>query len=150
MWWSEGHDAHKHPVTFRFRTLAERIVVDVEGLADVQGYIDVFTDVTTDSVNETLTPGGMFSIAGHKIKVTGDDPEVGVYFVPEADPAGRVKVTGHLAENSPAKLIGMIPALGAGKWRAEVKTQFNGSGKDLKAPRTITSAFTLTVAEPNA
>jgi hypothetical protein len=91
----------------------------------------------------------MFSIEGHKLKLAGDDPEVGVYFVPEADPAGRVKVTGHLAENAANRLIGMIPALGAGKWQAEVKTQFSGSGSTmLKAPRTITSAFTLTVPAP--
>jgi hypothetical protein len=107
--------------------------------------IDVFTDVTTDSVNETLTPGGMFSIAGHKLKLAGDDPEVGVYFMPEAGPAGRVKVTGHLAENSPAKLIGIVPALGAGKWKVEIKTQYTVGGTFLKEPRAIESRFVLTV-----
>jgi hypothetical protein len=153
---NEGHNAQKHPVTFRFRTraplraLAEQIVVEVEGLADVQGYIDEFTDVTTESVNDTLTPGGMFGISGHKIKITGEDPEVGLYFVPEADPAGRVKVSGRLAENAPSKLIGVIPPLGAGAWKIEIKTQYSGSTKDLKSPRSIISAFTLTEAEPNA
>jgi hypothetical protein len=128
------------------RALAERIVVEVEGLADVQGYIDEFIDVTTESVNETLTPGGMFSIAGHKLKVVGDNPEVGVYFVPEVDPAGRVKVTGHLAENSASKLIGIVPALGAGKWKVEVKTQYSGGSSPLKEPRTISFNSVLTVA----
>ncbi|MDR2738665.1 MAG: hypothetical protein LBB68_02395, partial [Treponema sp.] len=58
----EGHDTEKHPVTFRFRTraplraLAEHIAVEVEGLADVAGYIDEFTDIATESVNETATP----------------------------------------------------------------------------------------------
>jgi hypothetical protein len=127
------------------RALAERIVVEVEGLADVQGYIDEFIDVTTESVNETLTPGGMFSIAGHKLKVAGDNPEVGVYFVPEADPAGRVKVSGHLAENTASKLIGIVPALGAGKWKVEIKTQYTVGGTFLKEPRTIESRFVLTV-----
>jgi hypothetical protein len=28
----------------------------VEGLADVAGYLDEFIDVTTEAVNETLTP----------------------------------------------------------------------------------------------
>jgi hypothetical protein len=147
-----GHDAQKHPVSFRFhvlaplRALAERIVVDVEGLADVQGYIDVFTDVTTDSVNETLTPGGMFSIEGHKIKVTGDKPEVGVYFVPEADPAGRVKVSGHLAENASNRLIGMIPALSAGVYTLEIVTQYTTGSAFLKEPRTLAFTRELTVA----
>jgi hypothetical protein len=147
----EGHDTHKHPVSFRFRVLAplraqaEHIVVEGEGLADVQGYIDEFTDVTTESVNETLTPGGMFSIAGHKLKVAGDNPEVGVYVVPEADPAGLVKVGGHLAENTASKLIGIVPALGAGKWKVEVKTQYTVGGTFLKEPRVIESRFVLTV-----
>ena len=43
---TQGHDTQKHPVTFRFRTLrplrslAEHITVEIEGLADVNGYID--------------------------------------------------------------------------------------------------------------
>jgi hypothetical protein len=147
----EGHDTEKHPVSFRFRTraplraLAEHIVVEVEGLADVQGYIDEFTDVTTESVNDTATPGGQFSIAGHKLKVAGANPEVGLYFVPEAEAAGRVKVSGHLAENTASKLIGVIPALAAGKWQVEVKTQYTVGGTFLKEPRIIESPFTLTV-----
>jgi hypothetical protein len=153
---TEGHDAKKHPVTFRFRTraplraLAEHIVVEVEGIVDAQGYIDEFTDVSTESENEALTPGGIFSLAGHKIKVTGEDPETGVYFVSEADPAVRVKAGGHLAENAASKLIGTIPALSDGKWKVEIKTRFGGSGKDLKNTRTTESAFILTVTEDPA
>jgi hypothetical protein len=87
----EGHDTEKHPVTFRFRTLAAlralagHIVVDVEGLA----------------------------------------------------------------ENAANRLIGIVLALGAGNWQVEVKTRFSGSGSTvLKVPRTITSAFTLTIPVP--
>ncbi|MDR0759868.1 MAG: DUF4469 domain-containing protein [Treponema sp.] len=80
---TEGHDTGKHPVTFRFRTraplraLAEHIVVEVEGLADSSGCIDEFIDVTTEVVNETLTPGGQFNVSGRKIKAAGDKPEAG-------------------------------------------------------------------------
>ncbi|MDR3130472.1 MAG: DUF4469 domain-containing protein, partial [Treponema sp.] len=53
---------------------------------------------------------------------------------------------GLLAENSGAKLIGVIPPLTAGEWNAVVKTQFTGSGStSLKAPRVIESSFILTV-----
>ncbi|MDR2807954.1 MAG: DUF4469 domain-containing protein [Spirochaetaceae bacterium] len=152
---TEGYDVKKHPITFRFRTraplrtLAEHITVEVEGLADVQGYIDEFVDVSTEAVNETLTPNGLFSISGHKIKMVGDDPDVGVYFVSEADQTQKVKVAGNLAENTASKLIGVIPGLAAGTWKVEVKTQFSGSGSTmLKKSRTIGSAFTLTVAAP--
>ncbi|MDR0375928.1 MAG: DUF4469 domain-containing protein [Treponema sp.] len=152
---SESHDTGKHPVAFHFRTraplraLAERIVVEVEGLADSSGYIDEFIDVATGAVNETLTPGGMFNISGHKIKIAGDSPDTGVYFASAADPSLRVKVDGHLAENAASKLIGIIPALSAGDWHVEVVTQFTGSGSTgLKNPRTIASPAVLTVPQP--
>ncbi|MDR1218401.1 MAG: DUF4469 domain-containing protein [Treponema sp.] len=151
---TEGHDGKKHPVTFRFRTraplrsLADRIVVDVEGLADVSGYIDEFVDISSGAANDVLTPGGLFSIAGHKIKIAGDDPDVGVYVVSADDPSLRVKASGRLAENTASKLIGVVPALGAGAWKVEIKTQYAGSGNTvLKSPRVIESAFTLTVSE---
>jgi hypothetical protein len=147
---SQSHDANKHPVTFRFRTraplrsLAGHIIVEVEGLANVSGYIDEFTDVSTESVNDILTPGGMFSIAGHKIKVAGNESEVGLYFIPEDSASQPVKVGGHFAENTASKLIGVIPPLPAGKWKIEVRTRYSGGNNPLKESRTITSAFTLT------
>jgi hypothetical protein len=150
---TEGHDTGKHPVTFRFRTraplrsLAEHIVVEVEGLADSSGYIDEFIDVTTGAVNETLTPGGQFSVSGHKIKVAGDKPEVGVYFVSAADPAQRVKVAGHLAENAASRVIGIIPALTSGAWKLEIVTQYSSGSFFLKDARVIESSLVLTVPE---
>ncbi|MDR2807504.1 MAG: DUF4469 domain-containing protein, partial [Spirochaetaceae bacterium] len=150
---TEGHNAQKHPVSFRFRArtplraLAEHITVEVERLADVQGYIDEFVDVSTEAINETLTPNGLFSISGHKIKEVGDDPEAGVYFVSAIDPTQKVKVSGNLVENTASKLIGVIPALSAGTWKVEIKTQYAGSGNTfLKNPRVAESSFTLTVA----
>jgi hypothetical protein len=148
---TEGHDTGKHPVTFRFRTraplraLAEHIVVEVEGLADSSGYIDEFIDITTGAVNELLTPGGMFSVSGHKIKVEGDKPGVGVYFVSAADPSRRVKVEGHLAENTSSKLIGVIPALSAGAYTLEIVSQYSSGSNPLKEPRIITFGSALTV-----
>jgi hypothetical protein len=148
---TEGHDTEKHPITFRFRTsaplraLAKRIVVEVEGLADVTGYIDELIDVSTEAVNETLTPGGQFGISGHKIKVVGDDPKVGVYFVSADDASLRVKVGGNLAENTAAKVIGVIPALTAGTWKVEIKTQYTVGGTFLKEPRSVEYKGTLTV-----
>jgi hypothetical protein len=70
---------------------------------------------------------------------------VGVYFVP-ADGGAAVKVAGHLAENTASKLIGVIPALGAGKWKLEVRTRYGGGSRPLKEPRNVESHFTLTVA----
>jgi hypothetical protein len=154
---TEGHDEaamklRKHPVTFRFRTrsplraLAERIVIDMEGLADVTGYIDEFLDVTTGSVNETVTPGGQFSLSGHKIKVAGTGGGVGIYFVLATDPDQSAIMDPFLAENTSSKVIGVIPQLTAGTWKLEIKTQYTVGGTLLKEPRVIESAIVLTVA----
>jgi hypothetical protein len=146
------HDSGKHPITFKFRvraplrTLVDFITIHVAGLAQVSGYIDEFIDVTTEAVNETLTPGGMFNLSGQKIKVAGNSADIGVYFVSETDPVQRVKVAGHLAHNSSTSLIGIIPALSAGAWKVEVVTQFTGSSNTyLKIPRTIAGSLILTV-----
>jgi hypothetical protein len=120
--------------------------VYIEGVHDGSGFIAEFTDVTTEAVNETATPGGIFIIEGHKIKAAGDHAECGVYFTDAANSAVREKVTGNLAENTAGKIIGKIPALGAGKWKIEVVTQYSGGGTLLKEPRTIGFTHDLMVS----
>ena len=146
---SEIHDHKKHPVTFRFRTgrklrrLIEHIAVDIEGIADTSGYIDEFIDAEEDSINAHYLPGNQFIIHGHKIKVVGDDPSVGVYFVPVNDPSKTKKAT-RIAENTSTKIIGVAPGTGDSPVRIEIHTQFEGSAtRFLKNVRIITSGFTV-------
>ena len=146
---NEAHNHEKHPISVRFgaraklRNLLKNVAVDIEGIADGSGYIDMFTDFEDNSVNETLSPGNQFAIHGHKIKVVGDDPTVGVYIVPVEDPAQAVKVE-RIAENGPTKITGIIPDTKHQYNRIEIRTQFAGSNSiKLKAPRTITSNFVL-------
>jgi hypothetical protein len=149
----EPWDRQKHPIRFTFRALkplrdlAEHIEVFIEGVAETAGYIAEITDVTTEAINETLTPGGMFAIEGHKIKIAGESPDCGVYFVSATNATQRVKVTGHLADNTASRIVGMTPALAAGQWRVEVVTQYSGGTQTaLKAPRTLEGKNVLTVA----
>jgi len=150
----EVHDPKKHPVSFRFRThaklrrLANHIEVEVEGLADTSGFIDEFTDVGSDTINEALSGGDQFIISGHKIKVAGDHPDCGVYFQLVEEPDTRIKVKTRFAENSKSRIIGVVPVLLAPKsYRVVVVTQFNGSsGTYSKTPKTMTSNFQLLAA----
>jgi hypothetical protein len=68
-----------------------------------------------------------------------------VYFVNVAAPAQKVQVTGHLADNTASRIVGMIPALAPGQWRVEVVTQFASGGTTTREPRTIAGAAPLTV-----
>jgi len=144
------HDHQKHPITFRFRVLGKmrRLVqfinVVIEGIADVNGYIDEFHDYEVDSSNAVFTPGDQFAIHGHKIKIAVDDPGVGLYLVPVERPDARVKIT-RIADNTPTKITGVLPpSTGYQFNRLEIHTQFAGAANNfLKSPRIITSSFTL-------
>jgi hypothetical protein len=146
----EIHDHKKHPISFRFRTLGKMrrltqfIKVEIDGIADAGGYIDEFIDFEADASNTVFVPGDQFAIHGHKIKIAGDHPDVGVYLVPADDPSKKVKID-RIAENSPSKITGILPAsTGSNINRIEIHTQFSGAANTpLKNPRIITSAFTL-------
>ena len=149
---SEEPRAEKHPVSFRFRarlplkTLARHIVLVSEGAADLYGSINAVTDLETGTINEKLSPGGMFIISGHKIKVTGIDPTVGVYFVRVDGSGTEHKAKGVLAGNARRRLIGRVPELEQGAWKILVRTQFTGSGNtSLQIPRVVESSFVLSV-----
>ena len=146
---NDSHDHRKHPINFKFRTrgplreLAKHIVVDVIGLADSNAFIDEFIDTDEQSVNNVFTPGNMFSISGNKIKILGENPDCGLYFVPVEDASKAVKVE-RIAENSPSRIIGIAPNTDFLHNKLEIRTQYSGSSSSLlKSPRVIESSFIL-------
>jgi hypothetical protein len=134
-----------------FRTLRHlkelllKVKIENEGLAGDGAYIDEILDVHTESLNSALTPGNMIRITGHKIKVEGDGPDVGLWFVNQGDQS-RAKISEHLAVNRGAELVGVIPPLPAGTYRLEVVTKYTHGTTPLKEARTITTEPVLTVA----
>jgi len=143
----EEPDREKHPVRFHFRTLttmdelASKVTVVVEKAPSAS--IELFTDMETGAVNSSVTPGGIFKLDGYKIKICGDSPDCGLYFVSTADPSVRIKAGGSFPENTSRKLIGRIPALPAGEYSLEIKTQYTVGGIYLKEPRSVVSSLTL-------
>jgi hypothetical protein len=150
------HEAGRHPVTFAFRVrrpmrdLIKHIKVLVEGLADSAGAIDDVTDLATGSVNESITPGGVVTVSGRRLKVQGSDPACGVYLAPEGGGAAApISLTGGLGMNKPSCLAALIPAdIPEGPYKLLIRTQFTASGTLLTSPRTIESAATLSVENP--
>jgi hypothetical protein len=125
------------------RDLRELIEVIIEGIADSFGFIEEFCDIATGALNESMTSMNLFVMTGERLKVAGDHPDIGVYFEQQDGPA-KLKVTA-IAENTSGKLIGLIPAGPAGKYKVVIKTQYSGAtNKFLKEPRAIESRFTLT------
>jgi len=138
-----------NPLTFRFRALpplrkmAEAISITSDGPADTAGYIDEFIDKDLNASNSAFVPEHGFVIFGDKIKIAGEDPGVGMFFVPIDDPSKAVKVT-RIFENVPSKIIGICPNTGHMLNRIEVRTQFEGSStKFLKNLRVIRLPYVL-------
>ncbi|MDR1325182.1 MAG: DUF4469 domain-containing protein [Treponema sp.] len=102
------------------------------------------TDLKTGSINGALTPGRDVKLSGVKLKISGDNPSVGLYFVP-AGGGVEVKVDpSDIVINNPAEVIAVIPALSAGTYHVRIITQFSRS-RDLKTPHTFTFDKELTV-----
>ena len=148
---SEVYDPQKHPVKFKFRVrsplrnLTQNNEADIRGMADANAYIDEFTDTCEELVNSQFIPGNLFNLTGSKIKIAGEDPGCGIFFVPTEDPSKAVKVE-RIAENSASEIIGVAPDTGYTRNKIEVRTQFDGSALYLKAPRIIVSDFVLEAA----
>jgi hypothetical protein len=147
---NDEYDREANPVSFRFgirrklRELLKNITIDIDGIADVQGYIGEFYDYDEKEVNSIFVPGDQFVIHGTKIKLAGEDPGIGVYFVPVEDPSKAVKVK-RIAENTGSKISGIAPDTEHQYNRLEIRTQYTGSNNLLKTPRSIVSDFVLEI-----
>ena len=145
---SHAYNREENPVNFSYNTLAKLremakyIDVEILGLAEAAAYIDQFVDVEENSVNSTFVPGNGFAVHGHHIKIDGNNPACGVYFVPALSPGNKVKVN-RILENTPSKVMGICPSTGYQDNYVEIVTQFTAGSSTLKEPRTIRSPFTL-------
>jgi hypothetical protein len=152
---NEAHDHKKHPLSFTFTilskllNLAKSVSVYIDGLADVNGFIDEFEDMEEHSVSTYFVPGNYCAVHGSKVKVEGTDPRCGLYIVPikppntsGPDPA-PVKAT-RIVDNNPSRVTFEFPPTGHSENKIRIITQFSGSKTLLKEPRIIESDFTIT------
>lgn len=147
---TEKFDAKKHSVLFQFnqgellRNEIPTIEVEVMGVAEVGSFIGQVTDVKTGTINEMLTPGRNLKIGGSKLKLAGENPAVGIYFINQATNASVKVDASDIVTNSPSELLIVIPQLAAGSYRLEVVTQYAVSSL-LKEPRKTEFEKILTV-----
>jgi len=147
----DSFDTEKHSILFQFtqgeklRALIPGIEVDIVGLAEVTNVIHQITDVNSGSINDILTPNRNLKIHGSKIKIVGENPDNGIYFVNTTTGARTKANTNDIAVNKPSELIIIIPNLAKGTYRLELATQYTGSKKQLKQPRIIGLDKVLTV-----
>ncbi|MDR1698811.1 MAG: DUF4469 domain-containing protein [Prevotellaceae bacterium] len=89
-------------------------------------------DSVSGTVNEKLTAGGVVELRGYNLKIEGEDPSCGLWFVAEGGAESKAKI---FIENKPSRIIAMIPALDAGKYQVKIVSQYMTGGKQLKMPK---------------
>ncbi|MGE4513855.1 MAG: DNA-binding domain-containing protein [Chryseobacterium sp.] len=147
---SETFNKDKHSIIFQFnqgeklRAEIPNIEVEILGVAESSAVILQVTDVKSGSVNDLLTPGRNLKIVGSKIKVAGEDPSVGIYFLDAATQAKTKVDPTDIVTNNPSEVMVVIPELSAGTYNLEIVTQFTDSSM-LKQPRTALLDKPLTV-----
>lgn len=85
-------------------------------------YITGVEDMFSESVNDSLTPGGAVKVSGYRLKISDSDPQCGLFL------RGTNGVTVQLAklfENLPSRLLAVVPKdVPAGLYNIEVRTMY--------------------------
>jgi hypothetical protein len=99
-------------------------------------------DSISGKVNEIITPNGVIEVYGYNLKIEGDNPSCGLWFVNEKGEEKKAEV---IIENKPSKILAMVPPVNQGKWKVKVVTQFSVGGKWLKIPKQFIYSKTLNI-----
>jgi hypothetical protein len=148
---NETFNPEKHTILFEFhqgatlRKELENVTVEVLGVAETGSMIAQVVDIKTGSVNDLLTINHNLKISGEKLKIVGDNPANGIYFIDEQ--GDRIQVdASDIIINNPSELMIMTPKLPSGAYQLEVTTQFSTGGSQmLKEPRSVVFDRILTV-----
>ncbi|MDR3308742.1 MAG: DUF4469 domain-containing protein [Tannerella sp.] len=120
--------------------------VRVLGMAPDTSVIASITDITTGSVNDVITPGGIANLKGSRIKVAGDASGVGLWIIEKDTQKTTQVMPNAMGTNDPSKISFVIPpGIITGNYILSIVTQFSGGGKLLNTPRTITLPYILVV-----
>jgi len=119
--------------------------VEISGPGDSNIMIDQVINVKTGSVNDLLTPGKSLRIYGFKIKVAGDHPDNGVYFINQTSNERTKVPNDEFITNNPSEVVVEIPELPAGTYKLQITSQFSSSAVLLNDPRSFILDRVLTV-----
>jgi hypothetical protein len=148
---TERFNSPKHTLMFSFsqglllRREAASVEVQILGVADASLSIAQVTDIRTGSVNDLLTPTRNLRITGSRLRIAGDNPACGIFFIDEASGARTGVDAEDIVTNNPSELIIVIPDLQPGMYRLEIVTQYTTGGNVLKEPKTALFDRVLTV-----
>jgi len=136
----DSFDGNRHKLNINLTkgTLLRKAEKDVKfektNAAAPMPQIQELRDSVSGTVNDKLTPKGVVELRGYNLKIDGDDPTCGLWFV---GANGTEAKAGVIIENKPSKIIAMIPDLTPMNYQVKVVTQYSGGGKFLTVPKSF-------------
>jgi hypothetical protein len=147
-------DASQHALavkaipTAELRDAIKSSAVNVRGMAASGIAINSLVDVASGEVNSRLTPGGGVNLTGTKIKLDGDNANVGITLTNVNTQAVVTIPRTSVLINDPSKITFVVPAnLPNGDYTIAISTQFSTGNKTLKETRTGTLDYILNVGD---
>lgn len=142
----DNFDTNRHKLNIKLtkgtllRTMENRVPVEKVNMVIPQPRILEVKDLMSGKTNETLTAEGVIVVRGNNIKIAGDHPECGLWFIGK-----DVEIQAEIpSENMPSMLIAKTPALDEGEYRIKVVTQYTQSVM-VKKPKAYIYPKTLKV-----
>ncbi|MCV9385991.1 DNA-binding domain-containing protein [Reichenbachiella ulvae] len=109
----------------RINPIAETLKpVKVEGQAP-QPNPKTFRDFNSDTINETLSAGGVGELRGSRLKFDASDQQQGVFFI--AADGTETRATQYFRNKPSNVILGVPEGLAAGPYRLEVRTIFTNN-----------------------
>lgn len=109
--------------------------VEVLGISDGHGAIGMVINTATGEENQSIPTNDAIRIKGKKIKIFGDENEVGVFLIKQSD-GERIKLP-RVVENMPSELLVLTSHLEPGEYQLEIITRYNGNNILTKNARII-------------
>jgi hypothetical protein len=116
------------------RDAEKNIHVEKTNVPSPNPQIQEVKDSISGTVNERFTSGGVVEIRGYNLRIDGDNPKCGLWFI---DDNGNEIKAETIIENKPSRILAMIPNLTVSNYQVKVVTQYKGSGTLLKEPKTF-------------
>lgn len=123
---SEGHLSHK---------AKKELSVNVIDTKPNSFRIWTISDRQTNLRTDKLVMNRVLVIRGEKIKITGDNPTVGLYLLHNETGKEIHFPSTALLSNGDTTLELIVPELAAGSYQLKITTQYSGNGKPLVKPR---------------
>ncbi len=144
---ADRFDSKRHKVEFKFSTghvlrkKAAQLKAQILRIEPFNYGISVVVDTFSQSKNDVITPGSVLKITGYKLKLAGDHPDVGFYFINRQTGERFRALPGTIIQNQNARLMVLVPPLNPGEYLLEYITQYAGKGSLRVEPICCTMEF---------